>query len=247
MKREVIGALLIAMATVWGADAQAQQHPYTWTGLYLGANAGYAWGEIDITMTPGGLWSTEPVPPVGSHRARENGFTGGIQFGYNQQIGNAVLGIEVDVNSLHLEGSRNTGLLAPGLISPYIVSDSFKSHWLATLRPRVGAVFDQTLFYVTGGLAIGAFDFAQSLSFPTIPSTASGSVSGTRVGWTIGGGLERMVARNWSMKLEYLYVDFGDLGFSTVLPPPVAGIYTQEHEARLTTHIARIGLNYKFR
>src|SRR5688572_27986228 len=98
------------------------------------------------------------------------------------------------MNFLKSDESWDTGLLAPGVVTPYIVADSFSVHQMLTIRPRIGVVpFGSTLIYLTGGLAVGKVEFSQSLSFPRIPSTAAGSVSKTQVGWTLGGGIEHML------------------------------------------------------
>ena len=69
--------------------------------------------------------------------------------------------------------------------------------------------------------------------------------SDTRVGWTVGAGAWYMFASNWSVKGEYLYLDFGTLNGNGVLTPPVAGVALTS-AMRLTANIARVGVNYHF-
>jgi outer membrane immunogenic protein len=132
-------------------------------------------------------------------------------------------------------------------------TNEWKLPWFATLRGRLGVVADQTwLFYGTGGLAVGDMRFATAQSatatitnaigqtFPGFPITiANGaSQSTTRVGFAIGGGIEKMLWQNWTVKAEYLYLDWGSYTF-------VAGTGFDTN-VRLRDNIVRIGVNYKF-
>lgn len=108
------------------------------------------------------------------------------------------------------------------------------------------------LFYGTGGLAIGATKFANTSSatltivnaigqnFPGTPVTVASAFSGTsdRVGFAVGGGVEKMLSQNWSAKAEYLYLNFGSHTF-------LAGTGFDTN-IKLQDNIVRIGLNYKF-
>ena len=104
------------------------------------------------------------------------------------------------------------------------------------------------LLYATGGVAVAnlkTFDFVVDAAHFTSFDTASGS--GRRVGWTAGVGAEWMFAPQWSVKTEYLYVDLGR--FNTLASSHFQGTVTPasiSHSHRLTEHIARFGLNYKF-
>jgi outer membrane immunogenic protein len=125
--------------------------------------------------------------------------------------------------------------------------------WFATLRGRVGLVEGESwLFYGTGGLAIGATKFANASSatltitnnigqnFPGTPVTVASAFSGTsdRVGFAVGGGVEKMLSQNWSAKAEYLYLNFGSHTF-------LAGTGFDTN-IKLQDNIVRVGLNYKF-
>ena len=97
MKSKIIAGLGLAamLATPAAAADLAYKAPaayavapvFTWTGFYLGVNAGYGWGEADYS---GDI----------------DGFLGGIQAGYNYQLsGPFVIGVEADIQYSNIESS----------------------------------------------------------------------------------------------------------------------------------------------
>jgi outer membrane immunogenic protein len=62
------------------------------------------------------------------------------------------------------------------------------------------------LLYVTGGLAVGRENFSQTIAI-LAPFTETSDFATTRAGWTVGGDIEYAIARNWSIRGEYLHVD----------------------------------------
>jgi outer membrane immunogenic protein len=147
--------------------------------------------------------------------------------------------------------------------------------WLGTVRGRLGyLVTPSILLYGTGGLAYGGThaSAASTLlyqvnglvtlagsSVPVVNSSATavstpsiGNYSGTRVGWTVGGGGEWLFSPNWSVKVEALYYNLGDAKFHSspiaVVSPtgeitPVNATATRVSFAGV---IARAGVNYHF-
>jgi outer membrane immunogenic protein len=125
--------------------------------------------------------------------------------------------------------------------------------WFATFRGRAGFLADpQTLLYATGGLAVGEFKYSsqtttslQIFTGLTGPQTGTFALAGTptsssdtRVGWTVGAGVERKFSSNWSGKLEYLYLDLGTKTY-------FAGTVDQA-DVSFHDHIFRAGINYAF-
>jgi outer membrane immunogenic protein len=128
--------------------------------------------------------------------------------------------------------------------------------WFATFRGRAGVLADpQTLLYATGGLAVGEFKYSAQATTTiqvfgpglggttpvgtlVLPGAVAASSSDTRVGWTVGAGVERKFSPNWSGKLEYLYMDFGSKTF-------FAGT-TNQADVSFHDHIFRAGFNYAF-
>jgi outer membrane immunogenic protein len=201
-------------APVYKAPILTPARVYDWTGFYVGGNIGYGWGRQDAALTGFGS--------LGS--ANVDGIIGGGQVGYNWQLNQLVLGLEADIQG---SGQKGDGGVAG------VATYTSKLDWFGTVRGRVGYAFDRWLPYVTGGWAYGGGN---------VSGTAGGapfSTSSNYSGWTAGAGLEYAFLNNWSVKGEYLYVDFGN-GPSTVTG---AGTISSGH---LTDNIFRLGVNYKF-
>jgi outer membrane immunogenic protein len=227
--------------------------PYNWTGFYVGVNAGYTWGPWDAS-------SNQIIfDPSTTHSPKVDGGLVGLQAGYNWQSGAWVYGLEGDIQ---ITGAKDTDAwTAPGAAAVVIIDDflpgpagggpmsfthEWKFPWFGTVRGRLGFVpADRWLLYVTGGLAVGEAKYNMTFSQPGAvrlfnPYFLSDEV--TRVGWTVGAGVETAFANNWSVKLEYLYVDLGTRAIDTV---DVDGAPFHV-EYKIRNNIVRAGLNYKF-
>ena len=133
--------------------------------------------------------------------------------------------------------------------------------WFGTVRGRVGPTITPTLFgYVTGGLAYGQVSTTSTVSGTNlvgpqntngvlvVPVAASLSSTTTRVGWTLGLGLEGVLTGNWTGKVEYLYVDLGHVSGSFITPvvAPSGALVVSSYSSHITDNILRIGINYQF-
>lgn len=201
------------------APAPMYTPPFSWTGFYLGANAGWGWTHTSADMILGG-------GPT-SFSGNSNGFLGGVQAGYNYQMGSFVAGLEAD-----FQGSTNRGdVTFGGAAAPGVAT--LKTPWFGTVRGRLGFAADRWLLYVTGGGLYGE----NKLDGTTV-ATGPFSSSATYWTWTIGGGVERMLWDRWSVKLEYLYAGNPS---NTASPPGATSISTKSD-----MNIVRAGLNYHF-
>lgn len=231
---------------------------FSWTGFYIGVNGGGAWGHSDpktsTVFSPTGYFATSSVPAIGAIGAQHVSTSGGIaggQLGYNWQFGATVLGIEADIDWLGLSGSTTgSGIYPCCAPTAFTITSSVKSDWLFTLRPRLGFAVDHWLFYATGGLAVA--DVKANFLFTDTFATAleSGAISQTRAGWTVGAGAEYAFAGPWSVKVEYLHVDLGNVSTTstnlTAFTPPIAfptNVFS--HSVNLTTDIVRAGINFR--
>jgi outer membrane immunogenic protein len=245
---------------------------YDWTGFYIGGNVGYSWGRA---ATDGNLTGTQSVSefrtagpsllpgfPINtvlatlplSGRANVNGVIGGGQAGYNWQRGTWLFGLEADLQGSGERGSSDVCIVAGCAPGTGILTANYKLDWFGTARGRIGFLpTDRVLFYATGGLAYGGV----SATAPLVPL----SWGSTRAGWTIGAGAEAAIDQHWSVKVEYLYMDFGNVGSSgatatavtNALNTPLPGFntvttttLTSAFNTRFTDNVLRVGLNYRF-
>jgi outer membrane immunogenic protein len=249
-----IAALFSAVALpAFGADFPNMQAPpqyappppmFSWSGFYLGANAGVSGGNFDTSDLYGIYGSGD------QYRADSKGFSGGGQLGYNYQLpgSNLVVGIETDFQGSTLQGTYDSYQAGTGGWQ-----DASKVDWWGTARGRVGYAFGSFLPYATGGLAYGHVATNGSCSataWPYACNQSQGAVSGTQIGWTAGAGVEYAVTRNLSFKAEYLYTDLGSANSPNYYLDATFGgpTYSPGDDMRTTTTFStvRVGLNYKF-
>ena len=264
------------------AKAPAMAAPaYNWSGWYVGLNAGWVGGSGSVS-NDASIVSTSSIPANAQAMASgatntagtSSGFIGGGQFGYNYQFSHLfVAGFEADIQGLSgahkqsssvtpLQENRESDNIAPVVTNSTTTRDL---SYLGTLRARVGVlVVPSFLLYATGGLAYGGVKsdttIAQSVTNTKNPppsTLTSGSFSGTRVGYVVGGGGEWMLSSNWSAKLEYLHYDLGsatyatgglanDVGQPTSLQGSGTAAVATSSKVRFNDNIVRVGVNYHF-
>lgn len=227
----IVKKLLLASAAIiaFGASAQAADLAaprmpiaaavvapvFSWTGFYAGLNVGIGFANTNL-----GAFAL-PFALSGSG----TGIVAGGQIGYNHQINNIVLGLEGDLGYFGV--SRRAGDANGNFVA-------WRTTWDASIRGRLGVAIDRTLLYVTGGVAFADMRINGAAGQPI--AFFPFSESQTRVGWTVGVGVEHAVTQNWTVRAEYLYANYGRRDFPTI---PLAGV-------RLETHKFRVGVNYLF-
>jgi outer membrane immunogenic protein len=202
---------------------------FTWNGFHVGTHTGVAVGRTTTTNTSpyGGFNAGIPL----SYDLHPANIFGGGQLGYNWQYGVYVVGLEGDIGYL---GLRNTIRPAP--------DDYVSTHygWYGTVTGRLGLAYDRLLSYVKGGAAVASItNSAGHLAGAGAldPSDVSESRK-TRWGWTVGAGFELAFAPSWSLKSEYMYMDFGRHRTTN----PAGDIF--EHKNQV--HSWKVGLNYRW-
>jgi outer membrane immunogenic protein len=202
---------------------------YNWTGCYVGGHVGGGWGKkswTDPSPDPGQISTDEGTDDV-------SGFLGGGQLGCNFQTGPWLFGAEGDFSWANLSGDHPNPIFVPDVMHS-------KVDWLSTVTGRVGYAFDRALIYVKGGGAWAHDKF--SVSDPTSGTFATATE--TRWGWTVGAGLEYGLAPNWSVKLEYNYLDFGTDRVRLNCPICTSGGF--DKDIRQQIHAVKLGVNYRF-
>jgi outer membrane immunogenic protein len=258
-----LAGLVGITATASAADLPYRAAPppvvpiFTWTGFYVGVNAGVAWADSNndplfIPAGTGGIFLTNVIVPAngGNNNAV---FTGGGQIGYNWQAGGWVFGIEADLQWADLSQSNNPlgfGIVGVPAGFNFLVTNT-GVEWFGTARGRLGYAWDRTLLYATGGFAYGGGGGGNNLCGGVVFDCGGGG--DIRTGWTIGGGLEYAFTNNWTVKVEGLWVNLdgggsnnglvGFVGNTPVFLPP--GFITNAIDEQ-TFGVVRVGLNYKF-
>lgn len=179
----------------------------------------YSWTGFYLGINGGYGWGSSDWSAMNSSTGPSGGLVGGT-IGYNWQTGAGVFGLEGDIDWTDLKGNFTNAACPTGCQT--------SNGWLATARGRLGYAFDRVMPYVTGGLAAGDVRATQ---------LGVGSITSTRAGWTVGAGVEAAISPNWTAKVEYLYVDLGDVTCSTC---------TAATAINFKTNLVRAGLNWRF-
>ena len=217
--------------------------PYTgWQGFYLGGAIGAA--RLNTTANAS---SIDPFIPCGgdfifgtsSCSTGTTGFTAGVQAGYDWQSRYFVYGVVADWTWTNLKHSISR--------SQFSSNSTFqaKVDWLATFRGRMGLAVDDTLVYITGGLALAQLKSSTSFTFTggSCDFCTNNALNNVEAGWVAGLGVEHKLNQNWSVFSEFLYYDFGT---KTVTGSNSFG--TPGYNTEFTHEIfqGKLGVNYRF-
>jgi len=219
MKRFILAASagLLALTMAGPSSAADLPRPAFKAPAYV---APFSWSGFYVGINGGYGWGTSSWSNgiiFGSFDTK--GWLAGGTVGYNLQTGVWVWGLEADIDYSTLKGT-DCG----------VVSCETRNTWLGTARGRVGYAFDRWLPYITGGAAFGGIKMT--------PGGGS-STTQTKIGWTLGAGVEYAFLGAWSAKLEYLYADLG----TATCGAATCGVDTS---VTFKTNIIRAGINYRF-
>lgn len=165
------------------APAYAAPAPSTWTGGYVGAQAGYGWGK---SKNGNNSVSTHP-----------DGAVVGAYAGYDYQFDNSpvVVGIDTDINYNNAEAAKNYGGGTARVKN--------ELNWSGATRAKIGYAFDNVMIYGAGGAAYGGQKVSRRIGL------SSGSDTKTALGYTVGGGVESKLGENVTARIDYRYNDYG--------------------------------------
>jgi outer membrane immunogenic protein len=211
--------------------------PQSWTGFYLGVNAGGAWANTkwvdggNPPVLPGTLDASYTAP----------GFIGGGQAGFNYQIGGIVLGVEGGWDWANLRG--HASCFSFGGAAPAQGCDSSVNQ-IGMVTGRVGAVWNDALFYVKAGEAWVHDKYSNPCTTCFGGAPATWFASDNRSGGTIGAGVEIGLGRNWSAKVEYDYLALPSK--SLTLTSPAAVAFPVSETLRENIQMVEVGINRRF-
>jgi outer membrane immunogenic protein len=227
--------------------------PYQWTGCYVGLNLGGGTSGTNFSSSVGPgthLLGADPgvVAASGGGGFNSDNVLGGGQVGCNWQSGTLVLGLEGDFDYFHSTPgfSNNTNTLSDGA-TPFTISQSLTTNYLATVRPRIGVGADRNLAYITGGVAFTRVNYAESYSDgDTPPGAGTATASRNLVGWTAGAGWEYAFADHWTVKAEYLIAGFPKTSALGAITDAAGGSNPLSGSSDVTIQLVRAGVNFKF-
>lgn len=219
---------------------------FTWTGLYVGGQIGYAWGRDNVTWA--GI-SNDDDFAAGAFSLAPEGVIGGAHIGYNFQYNPwLVFGVEGSVDGTSL--SHTAALAVNDVVgdTPGTITATSEGNVQGSIRGRLGIAFDRVLVYGTGGIAFTGFNTTtvDTTGFFTGVAGTNATFSNIRAGWTAGGGVEYAVTDNWWIRAEYRYSNFGrtyDFPFAGQLPFADSFVFLQHH---LTENQVQVGFSYRF-
>lgn len=247
MRNQWILATASTVAFAGAAHGASAPPVFSWTGFYVGGNIGGA--SHDATTHDVSGWGSSSTPSYVTpwFKSNNSNLSFGSQVGYNWQVSSIVFGAEADVtyigasstfipaNSVHTNCGTNCGVSATNELT-----------WVSTFRGRAGVAFDRFLVYATGGLAVGHVNNHWGWGFQGFSDSQFDS-SENRAGYVFGGGIEAMLAPNWTVRAEAMHIDLGT-SRSTISGQPVCcqpvGLFTTEFKN--TANIGRVAFSYRW-
>ncbi len=243
-----LGATLLAMPAAYADGLSFKDAPVTaqpacaaaqFGGFSIGGYIGAAQHTSGVII-PGDYDLNTNDEEGGTFEHDATGFAGGLQIAYDIARCNTLIGFVADATFMNVDESSRYGDL-------YLHESSIS--WMSTVRIRAGAALDNLYLYATGGIAFANFDNRvrdldpdTGFTFPVWDS------DDTRIGWTVGAGLEYALSPRWALMAEVLYADFGDEDVVGVLRR-TAGGDPEEIGARFDDEVVvvKVGVNYRFR
>jgi outer membrane immunogenic protein len=265
MKRLLLASVtlfaLVSGMTAHAADMPLKAAPYAapaplWSGWFFGGNVGYGLGvKTDPSVTfvnPAGIGGLTNFLNNGGNmfpNTSPDGVVGGLQLGYNWQVGAWVYGVVTDIQASTISQSATT--VTPVVPTGANLSENLSASidWFGTVRGKLGWAAGNWLFYGTGGLAYGKV--ATDLRFFCTPGgtgcggvNLAGHTDETKAGWTAGGGIDYAISNYVTVGAEYLYLDLGRSSVTgSQVPLFATTVVANPHFA---AHIARATINWHF-
>jgi len=213
---------------------------FRWSGVYIGVSGGFGDGKADTTFVPStGVLDPNVVQPD------TQGFLYGFYGGVNHQAGIFVGGLEADFMLSHMDGAQEVNNLNyNGVNLGGGLSASQDVGWYSTVRGRAGIAVGGVHVYGTAGVALESVDHVSNAT-PFGGAQFPIQQQDTKLGWTIGGGVEGKFNRLVTWRVQYLYLDLGDTT-ATGHPVPSGSSLTVDHTWVATTNSFTFGVGFRF-
>jgi outer membrane immunogenic protein len=235
----LVGASLPVQSSI-AADLPLKAKPivaatFDWSGVYIGAHAGYGGGMKD--------WA----PGFQADFVARGALAGG-QVGINKQLGSFVFGMELAGSWADINGKSHADIGGPAFVTSAILDHASKIDGLVTVAGRAGLAADRWLVFAKAGLS--AAHEKHSSSAVIIPGgTIAQSGGETRYAPMLGFGAEYALAGNWSLFGEYDFHYFGDRTVAFQATTTLNGVAVpirRDQGIDESIHIAKVGVNYRW-
>jgi hypothetical protein len=270
----LVKVALVAASIAVGSSHFA--HAADYEGWYIGINIGGSWSRGDSTQGlnqqaggcgggggggAGCVIQQRALDGVTTDLSRGN-VTGGLQAGYAWRYNFFVVGVEADINYFDFDRTETVkSSFVTGLSTKLITTTtSLNSHYVATVRPRIGLVSTQNvLFYITGGWAFSDQKFTNDTSVlnlgpggigtpPNFHAVYTTGSSSKTVGTVWGGGIEYAYMPGRTFKIEYQRISFDNpaaTGANTVVTGGSLDGSFLVMNVNPTADIVRFGMNWR--
>jgi outer membrane immunogenic protein len=254
---------------VFSFCANAQTFSWNWTGFYVGVDSGiissrsYSFTQATFPAAPcipatlctpylqAGTAATFNANAVDTISTR--GTEAGVHAGYNWQLKPLTVGLEIDYGLFRTRDVRDAAFsLTPTIASQLVAQlhSETNTDWLFTVRPRVGWVYSVLYGYITGGAAFTNISASTRYSDNAVSAGVPNgfvTTSQSKAGWTMGAGLEVAIAPRWTLRAEYLRVEFSGVTGAGRITNPVNGFFNPiSLSADLKSDLVRVGVSHKF-
>lgn len=232
--------LAISLVGTAHADYSLFHHSLlnSWTGLYVGANAGFASSNAQLRSQQLGF--THPNQAC-DNSSDFSTFFPGVQLGYLQQLpNNLVSGIEATIMvNTHQKNTFSCNCdVTPGVSDNF----SFRNSLQGSIKGRVGRAVNWNKGMLLPYLTAGASFADMKLTYQNEGNDYY-SKNTIQAGWLIGTGVEWAFRQNWSLRLEYSYIDYGNAHLNI---PSVYGLVDPNGSAHvdLSSSNVVLAINY---
>jgi outer membrane immunogenic protein len=214
---------------------------YDWTGFYGGGHVGGGLLEDKVTTT-----TTTALQPAGvvTNVSPFSVIAGG-QIGVNYQIQQIVLGAEGTFTWSNISGTQVTTSQPPVSLPSFSETSTSTPRWYATATGKLGFAANDFLFYAKGGAAWMSVNYTQAATIGS-GNVSSQTISDTRIGFTVGGGVEYGITENLSGRVEYDYLNFGTKTYTFGNLNTSVGPMVLPVSIKSSTQLISAGINYRF-
>ena len=244
-------ALVVACSLAYASDApRPSAAPYSWSGVFVGAQGGYAWGVEDDDL--------DAVLAAPADHFRAEGPLGGARVGYDRQFGALVIGFVGEIDATNQAGATTDGAkVCETGCKLTEASLKFQNKWQGYLLGRAGVAFDRLLVFAEGGLSLGDDDESMTATQvlyppnsnrpPTLLGAWDGSRRQTLAGGALGLGAEYALDDHWRVGSEWRLAEFARGNDpANLVYSGHGGVSAATYKAGFSENLAVLDLSYRF-